>query len=139
MVVVSNFEIEHFFTKRHMKLRIGRLSNTVSESQYFGRVALGESSAHLQGNFIYVNDAFEWDGRFKNGTGVYFVGMQPYFKPLKFKGFYAISSQAYPLFHDYPITVIGNPFEIIDIGFSPDVLLTSSLSCPIVKSYFASG
>ena len=31
MVVVSNFEIEHFFTKRHMKLRIGRLSNTVSE------------------------------------------------------------------------------------------------------------
>ena len=89
MVVVSNFEIEHFFTKRRMKLRIGRLSNTVSESQYFGRVALGESSAHLQGNFIYVNDAIEWDGRFKNGTGVYFVGMQPYFKPLKFKGFYA--------------------------------------------------
>ena len=47
-----------------------------------------------------------------------------YTKYYKFKGFYAISSQAYPLFQSYPITIIGNPFETIDIGFSPDVLLS---------------
>lgn len=47
-----------------------------------------------------------------------------YPKHPKFKGFYAISSQAYPLFHDYPITVIGNPFETIDLGYSPDVVIS---------------
>lgn len=89
MVVITNLEMEHFFKNKRMKFRIGRLCNTVSESQFFGRIALEESSAHQHGRKIFINDAIEWDGRFKNGTGVYFVGAKPVFKPLNWKGFYA--------------------------------------------------
>ena len=42
----------------------------------------------------------------------------------KFKGFYAVSPNAYPLFHNYPITIIGYPFETIDLNFSPDVVIS---------------
>lgn len=42
----------------------------------------------------------------------------------KFKGFYAISSQAYACFRDYPITVIGLPFETVDMGFTPEAVLS---------------
>ena len=89
MVVITNLEMEHFFKNKNMKFRIGRLCNTVSESQFFGRIALEESSAHQHGRKIFINDAVEWDGRFKNGNGVYFVGVKPMFKPIKLKSIYA--------------------------------------------------
>ena len=89
MVVVTNLEMEHFFKNKNMKFRIGRLCNTVSESQFFGRIALEDVSAHQHGRKIFINDAIEFDGRFKNGTGVYFIGAKPIFKPLNWKAFYA--------------------------------------------------
>lgn len=88
-VVVTNLEIEHYF-RNNMKFRIGRLCNSVSESQFFGRIALEETSAHMLGRKIFINDAFEWDGRFRvNGKGVFFVGLKPIFKPFNLKAFYA--------------------------------------------------
>lgn len=88
-VVATNLEIEHFF-KNHTKIRIGRLCNSVSESQFFGRIALEEANAHELGRKVYINDAIEWDGRFKaDGKGVFFVGVKPIFMPLDFKGAYA--------------------------------------------------
>ena len=88
-VVVTNLEIEHYF-RNNMKFRIGRLCNSVSESQFFGRIALEETSAHMLGRKIFINDAFEWDGRFRvNGKGVFFVGLKPVFKPFNLKAFYA--------------------------------------------------
>jgi hypothetical protein len=88
-LVITNLEIEHYF-RRNMKFRIGRLCNSVSESQFFGRIALEESSAHMLGRKIFINDAFEWDGRFRaNGRGVFFVGLKPFFKPFNLKSFYA--------------------------------------------------
>ena len=88
-LVITNLEIEHYF-RNNMKFRIGRLCNSVSESQFFGRIALEESSAHMLGRKIFINDAFEWDGRFRvNGRGVFFVGLKPIFKPFNLKAFYA--------------------------------------------------
>ena len=88
-VVVTNLEIEHYF-RNNMKFRIGRLCNSVSESQFFGRIALEETSAHMLGRKIFINDAFEWDGKFRvNGKGVFFVGLKPVFKPFNLKSFYA--------------------------------------------------
>ena len=88
-VVITNLEIEHYF-RNNMKFRIGRLCNSVSESQFFGRIALEESSAHMLGRKIFINDAIEWDGRFRvNGIGVFFVGLKPVFKPFNLKAFYA--------------------------------------------------
>ena len=88
-VVITNLEIEHYF-RHNMKFRIGRLCNSVSESQFFGRIALEESSAHMLGRKIFINDAIEWDGRFRaNGKGVFFVGLKPVFKPFNLKAFYA--------------------------------------------------
>ncbi len=88
-LVITNLEIEHYF-KNNMKFRIGRLCNSVSESQFFGRIALEESSAHMLGRKIFINDAIEWDGRFRaNGKGVFFVGLKPVFKPVNLKAFYA--------------------------------------------------
>ena len=88
-VVITNLEIEHYF-RNNMKFRIGRLCNSVSESQFFGRIALEESSAHMLGRKIFINDAIEWDGRFRvNGKGVFFVGLKPVFKPFNLKSFYA--------------------------------------------------
>ena len=88
-VIITNLEIEHYF-RNNMKFRIGRLCNSVSESQFFGRIALEESSAHMLGRKIFINDAIEWDGRFRtNGKGVFFVGLKPVFKPFNLKAFYA--------------------------------------------------
>ena len=42
-VIVTNLEIEHYFTK-NLKMRVGRLGNTVSESQFFGQTAEPEIS-----------------------------------------------------------------------------------------------
>ena len=88
-VVVTNVEVEHFFTN-NLKMRVGRLGNTVSESQFFGRLALEEGSAHVYGRKIFINDALEFDGSFqKKGGPVFFVGLKPEFKPLNLKSVYA--------------------------------------------------
>jgi hypothetical protein len=88
-VVVTNLEIEHFFGS-HNKFRVGRLANSVSESQFFGRMALEETSAHVYGRKLFINDAFEFDGNLLNKGGpVYFIGVKPQFKPLNLKGIYA--------------------------------------------------
>ena len=94
-VVVTNLEVEHFFSDNY-KIRVGRLGNTVSESQFFGRIALEESSAHVYGRKIFINDAIEFDGSFsKKGGPVFFIGVKPQFKPLEFKGAYAGIYQAF--------------------------------------------
>ena len=88
-VIVTNLEVEHFLSN-NLKVRAGRLGNTVSESQFFGRMALEESSAHIYGRKIFINDAIEFDGSFKKKGGpVFFVGLKPEFKPLNLKAVYA--------------------------------------------------
>jgi hypothetical protein len=88
-VIVTNLEIEHFFGN-HNKFRVGRLANSVSESQFFGRMALEETSAHVYGRKLFINDAFEFDGNLLDKGGpVYFIGIKPQFKPLNLKGVYA--------------------------------------------------
>lgn len=89
MATVVNMEIEHFLSN-HFKFRVGRLTNAVSESQFFGRIALEESSAHVFGRKLFINDAFEFDGNFlKEGGPVFFVGLKPRFKPFNIKAVYA--------------------------------------------------
>lgn len=89
MTTVVNMEIEHFFNN-HFKFRAGRLSGSVSESQFFGRMALEESSAHIFGRKLFINDALEFDGNFlKEGGPVFFIGLKPRFKPFNLKGGYA--------------------------------------------------
>lgn len=88
-VFVSNLEIEHFF-RNHCKIRVGRLANAVSESQFFGRMALEPSSAHVYGRKLFINDALEFDGNLMHRGGpVYFIGLKPCFKPFNIKGAYA--------------------------------------------------
>lgn len=88
-VVMTNLEVEHFF-KGRCKIRVGRLANSVSESQFFGRIALEESSAHVFGRKLFINDALEFDGNLMHKGGpVYFIGLKPYFKPFNLKGAYA--------------------------------------------------
>ena len=87
-IVMSNLEIEHYFLN-NTKIRIGRLGNKVSESQFFGRIALEETSAHVYGRNIFINDALEFDGCLRKGGPVYFIGIKPYFNPLNIKGAYA--------------------------------------------------
>ena len=94
-VIVSNLEVEHFFNN-NFKFRLGRLTNSVSESQFFGRMALEESSAHTFGRKIFINDALEFDGSFKKRGGPsFFIGLKPTFKPLNLKGIYAGLHQAF--------------------------------------------
>ncbi|MCR4558498.1 MAG: hypothetical protein K5685_00285 [Bacteroidales bacterium] len=87
-VIAANLEIEHYFRK-NMKIRFGRLGNSVSESQFFGRIGLEETSAHNYGRKIYINDAVEFDGAFSKTGPIYFAGIKPVFKPVGFKGMYA--------------------------------------------------
>ena len=88
-IFFTNMEVEHYFLN-HTKIRIGRLANQVSESQFFGRIALEESSAHYYGRTVYINDALEFDGNLRHKGGpVYFMGVKPRFKPFNIKGFYA--------------------------------------------------
>ena len=88
-IFFTNLEVEHFF-KNHTKIRAGRLVNQVSESQFFGRIALEETSAHYYGRTVYVNDALEFDGSLRHKGGpVYFIGIKPQFKPFNLKGVYA--------------------------------------------------
>ena len=88
-IFFTNLEIEHFF-KNHTKIRAGRLANSVSESQFFGRIALEETSAHYYGRTVYINDAVEFDGSLRHlGGPVYFIGIKPQFKPLNLKAVYA--------------------------------------------------
>ena len=95
MVTVTNLEIEHFFRK-NFKFRLGRLANSVSESQFFGRMALEESSAHVFGRKLFINDALEFDGSFKKKGGPsFFIGLKPLFKPFNLKGVYAGIHQAF--------------------------------------------
>lgn len=85
----TNMEVEHFF-QNHTKIRVGRLANAVSESQFFGRIALEETSAHYYGRTVYINDAIEFDGSLQHKGGpVYFIGVKPLYKPLNLKGVYA--------------------------------------------------
>lgn len=89
VVSVTNLEVEHFF-KNHFKIRVGRLANSVSESLFFGRMALEESSAHVFGRKLFINDALEFDGNLmRKGGPVFFVGLKPQFKPLNLKSVYA--------------------------------------------------
>lgn len=86
--ILVNMEVEHFFNN-HFKFRVGRLSGSVSESQFFGRMALEESSAHIFGRKLFINDALEFDGNFLNQGGpVFFIGFKPRFKPFNLKGIY---------------------------------------------------
>ena len=87
-IVITNLEIEHYF-KKNIKFRLGRLANSVSESQFFGRIALEETSAHVYGRKIFINDAFEFDGAFSKNGPKYFIGAKPIFKPLNLKAVYA--------------------------------------------------
>lgn len=88
-LVISSLEIEHFFNT-NFKFRVGRLNNKVSESQFFGRIALEESSAHVFGRNIFINDAIEFDGSFKKRGGPsFFIGIKPYFNDLNLKAIYA--------------------------------------------------
>lgn len=89
MATLVNMEVEHFFNT-HFKFRVGRLSGSVSESQFFGRMALEESSAHIFGRKLFINDALEFDGNFlKEGGPVFFIGLKPQFKSFNLKGGYA--------------------------------------------------
>lgn len=95
IVIVSNLEIEHFFNN-NFKFRVGRLANTVSESQFFGRMALEETSAHVFGRRLFINDAIEFDGSFKKKGGpTFFIGLKPQFKPFNLKALYAGIHQAF--------------------------------------------
>ncbi|WP_242385419.1 hypothetical protein [Phocaeicola sartorii] len=95
MVTISNMEIEHFFNN-NFKFRLGRLVNSVSESQFFGRMALEESSAHVFGRKIFINDALEFDGSFKKKGGPsFFIGLKPTFRPFNLKGMYAGLHQSF--------------------------------------------
>lgn len=88
IVTISNLELEHFFNN-NFKFRLGRLANTVSESQFFGRIALEETSAHVFGRRLFVNDALEFDGSFKKKGGPsFFIGLKPQFKPFNLKAVY---------------------------------------------------
>lgn len=96
IVTVTNLEVEHFFNT-NFKFRVGRLVNSVSESQFFGRIALEESSAHVYGRKIFVNDAIEFDGSFKKKGGPsFFIGLKPVFKDLNLKAVYAGIHQQLP-------------------------------------------
>lgn len=86
-VVVTNLEVEQFF-KKNLKLRIGRLANSVSESQFFGRMALEETSAHIHGRKIFINDAVELDGMITKKGPTFFTGLKPVFKPFNLKAAY---------------------------------------------------
>lgn len=95
MVTFSNLELEHFFND-NFKIRMGRLVNKVSESQFFGRMALEESSAHIYGRNVFINDAIEFDGSFKKKGGpTFFMGLKPVFKPFNLKAVYAGLHQAF--------------------------------------------
>ena len=87
-IKITNLEIEHYF-KKNLKLRFGRLANSVSESQFFGRIAIEETSAHVYGRKIFIHDAFELDGAFSKNGPKYFIGVKPVFSTLNFKGAYA--------------------------------------------------
>jgi len=94
-VTFSNLELEHFFND-NFKIRMGRLVNKVSESQFFGRMALEESSAHIYGRNVFINDAIEFDGSFKKKGGpTFFVGLKPVFKPFNLKAAYAGLHQSF--------------------------------------------
>ncbi len=95
MVTISNLEVEHFFNN-NFKFRLGRLANSVSESQFFGRMALEETSAHVFGRKLFINDALEFDGSFKKKGGPsFFVGLKPQFKPFNLKSVYAGIHQSF--------------------------------------------
>lgn len=120
-VVISNLEVEHFFNN-NFKFRMGRLANSVSESQFFGRMALEESSAHVFGRKIFINDAIEFDGSFKQKGGPsFFIGLKPTFKPLNLKGVYAGLHQSFKSglqFHG--IVSVNRQFEVDMTKYIPE-------------------
>lgn len=87
-IIVTNLEIEHYF-KKNIKFRFGRLANGFSESQFFGRIAIEETSAHVYGRKIFIHDAFEFDGAISKKGPKYFIGVKPIFAPFKLRGGYA--------------------------------------------------
>lgn len=94
-LVVPNVEIEHYFKKGNCKVRVGRLLNSLTKSQYFGRIAVEQSSAHVYGRKVYINDALEFDGRIGNGSvaAYYCLGIKPRFKKLDLRGVYGGASK----------------------------------------------
>ncbi|MBR4809975.1 MAG: hypothetical protein IK031_06825 [Bacteroidales bacterium] len=126
-VVVTNLEVEHYF-RNNLKIRVGRLGNTVSESQFFGRIALEESSAHVYGRKIFINDAIEFDGSFsKKGGPVFFIGLKPDFKPLDFKAAYAGIHQEFKSgLQMHSIVSYNRQFEKDMTSFIPDFTGTDS-------------
>lgn len=88
-LTLSNLELEHFFSNNY-KVRVGRLVNSISESMFFGRVALEETSSHVFGRKVFINDAVEFDGSFaQKGGPSFFLGFKPYYNHLNLKAVYA--------------------------------------------------
>lgn len=89
-LAVVNMELEHYFPGNHVKFRVGRLINKLSESQYFSRIALGESAAHVFGRSPFENDALEFDLNLKDkGLPVFFLGIKNRYDPVNIGGVYA--------------------------------------------------
>ncbi|OFZ01247.1 MAG: hypothetical protein A2491_14045 [Bacteroidetes bacterium RIFOXYC12_FULL_35_7] len=97
-----NMEVEHYFDK-HFKVRFGRLINKLSASQFYGRIALGASDAHVFGRTPFVCDALEFDMNFKDkGLPVFMVGVKPQFNEFDFNTFYlGAHTNLSPLFRTY--------------------------------------
>lgn len=120
-VTFSNLEIEHFFND-NFKVRMGRLVNKVSESQFFGRMALEESSAHIYGRNVFINDAIEFDGSIKKKGGpTFFVGLKPVFKPFNLKAVYAGLHQSFKSgMQLHGIISVNRQFESDLTSYIPD-------------------
>lgn len=117
---ITNLEIEHYF-KKNLKIRFGRLANSVSESQFYGRMAIEETSAHVYGRKIFIHDALELDGAFSRTGPKYFVGVKPVFSTLNFKGAYA--GIVFPFqngFKMHYIAALNRSFEADVSKYIPD-------------------
>lgn len=127
MVTISNLELEHFF-HRNFKFRLGRLANTVSESQFFGRIALEETSAHVFGRRLFINDAFEFDASFKKKGGPsLFIGLKPQFKPFNLKAVYAGIHQSFKKgFQFHGILSVNRQFKTDLAKYLPDFSSTNT-------------
>ena len=86
---ILNLEVEHYLKGDHVKFRLGRLISKLSESQFYGRIALGDNAAHTFGRTPFVNDAFEMDINLKDmGLPVFIVGLKNSYKPVNISGVY---------------------------------------------------
>lgn len=82
-----NLEISHYFTD-HLNVRFGRLISKLSESQFYGRLALGEDASHTFGRTPFVNDAFEILYKVGINKPVFFIGAKTCYDNPSFEGIY---------------------------------------------------